>query len=108
MVLSGCSSLTASPPASYTRFLAPINKLPCRFLLLTFRIAFTFRCLDGAQRLLKPGGISIPSSYTSFLAPVTTSKLWDAVRNYKDLEHCETPYVVKFHRWGLVTRLHCF
>jgi hypothetical protein len=58
------------------------------------------RCLDGAQRLLKPDGISIPASYTSFLAPVTTSKLWDAVRNYKDLEHCETPYVVKFHRWG--------
>lgn len=55
-------------------------------------------CLDGAQRLLKPGGISIPASYTSFLAPVTTAKLWDAVRNYKDLEHCETPYVVKFHR----------
>lgn len=56
-------------------------------------------CLDGAQRLLKADGISIPCSYTSFLAPVTTSKLYDAVKGYKDLEHYETPYVVKFHRW---------
>lgn len=56
-------------------------------------------CLDGAQRLLKPDGISIPCSYTSFLAPVTTTKLHDAVKAYKDLEHFETPYVVKFHRY---------
>ena len=32
-------------------------------------------CLDGAQRFLAPGGVSIPRAYTSFLAPVTTSKL---------------------------------
>lgn len=98
-------------------------------------------CLDGAQRLLKPGGISIPSSYTSFLAPVTSTKMLEAVRTYKvrvgawdwvvgarqswraalwclsgahrshvlccavlwqlatqDLEHAETPYVVKLYR----------
>jgi hypothetical protein len=55
-------------------------------------------CLDGAQKLLKPDGISIPCSYTSFLAPVTTTKLYDAVKAYKDLEHFETPYVVKLHR----------
>ena len=52
-------------------------------------------CLDGAQRFLAPDGISIPSSYTSFLAPLTTWKLFDAVRAYKDVEHFETPYVVK-------------
>lgn len=40
-------------------------------------------CLDGAQRLLKPGGISIPCSYTSFLAPITSCKMQEAVRTYK-------------------------
>jgi hypothetical protein len=40
-------------------------------------------CLDGAQRLLKPGGISIPASYTSFLAPITSCKMQEAVRTYK-------------------------
>lgn len=33
-------------------------------------------CLDGAQKCLKRGGISIPCSYTSFIAPVATSLLW--------------------------------
>jgi protein arginine N-methyltransferase 5 len=55
-------------------------------------------CLDGAQRFLAPGGISIPADYTSYLQPVTTYRLWSDVRAYKDLEHYETPYVVKFHR----------
>lgn len=32
-------------------------------------------CLDGAQRFLAPGGVSIPRAYTSFLAPITTAKL---------------------------------
>ena len=40
-------------------------------------------CLDGAQRLLKPDGISIPASYTSFLAPITSCKMLEAVRSYK-------------------------
>ncbi|KAL0687219.1 hypothetical protein Bca4012_086896 [Brassica carinata] len=39
-------------------------------------------CLDGAQRFLKPDGISIPSSY---------------VKAHKDLAHFETAYVVKLH-----------
>lgn len=55
-------------------------------------------CLDGAQRFLALDGVSIPQSYTSFLAPVTTHKLYNDVKNYKDLEHFETPYVVKLHR----------
>ena len=33
-------------------------------------------CLDGAQKCLKPGGISIPSSYTSYIAPISSAKLW--------------------------------
>ena len=37
-------------------------------------------CLDGAQKFLKDGGISIPQSYTSFLQPITTAKLWNDVK----------------------------
>lgn len=37
-------------------------------------------CLDGAQKCLKPNGISIPSSSTSFIAPIATSKLWMCAR----------------------------
>jgi len=54
-------------------------------------------CLDGAQRYLKPGGISIPCDYTSYVAPLSSSKLWNEVKNFKDLLHFETPYVVKVH-----------
>ena len=53
-------------------------------------------CLDGAQKFLKPGGVSIPQSYTSYLAPLTSSKLWNDAKAYNDLAHMETPYVVKF------------
>lgn len=55
-------------------------------------------CLDGAQRLLAPDGVCIPTRYTSFLTPVTTPKLWNDVKNYSDLAHFETAYVVKFHQ----------
>ncbi|XP_074276398.1 protein arginine N-methyltransferase 1.5 [Silene latifolia] len=55
-------------------------------------------CLDGAQRFLKPDGISIPSSYTSFLQPITTTKLYNDVKAHKDLVHYETAYVVKLHK----------
>ncbi|GAQ92994.1 Skb1 methyltransferase [Klebsormidium nitens] len=54
-------------------------------------------CLDGAQRFLKPDGISIPAEYTSYLAPITAAKLHADVRAYNDLEHFETAYVVKLH-----------
>ncbi|KAK9097651.1 hypothetical protein Syun_024696 [Stephania yunnanensis] len=54
-------------------------------------------CLDGAQRFLKPDGISIPSSYTSFIQPVTASKLYKDVKSHKDIVHFETAYVVKLH-----------
>jgi type II protein arginine methyltransferase len=53
-------------------------------------------CLDGAQRLLKEDGISIPSSYTSFIAPLSSSKIYGDVLSHGDAAHLETPYVVKF------------
>ena len=37
-------------------------------------------CLDGAQRFLAAGGISIPASYTSFLQPITAHKIWSDAR----------------------------
>jgi len=55
-------------------------------------------CIDGAQRFLAPDGICIPYRYTSYLTPVTTPKLWNDVKNYSDLAHFETAYVVKFHQ----------
>lgn len=58
-------------------------------------------CLDGAQRFLKDGGISIPSSYTSYLAPVTATKLYNELRNTCNKDphrNFETSYVVRLHR----------
>lgn len=37
-------------------------------------------CLDCAQKLLKPNGISIPCKSVSFINPVMSSKLYNAVR----------------------------
>ncbi|GJQ67930.1 csul [Trypoxylus dichotomus] len=56
-------------------------------------------CLDGAQRFLKLGGISIPCSYSSFLAPFQSTKIFNEIRTNrphdKTLESVyETPYVV--------------
>ena len=59
-------------------------------------------CLDGAQRFLKPDGVSIPSAYTSYLAPMTCAKLWNDAKAHGDLAHMETPYVVKLHRCALL------
>jgi len=57
-------------------------------------------CLDGAQKFLKPEGISIPASYTSFIAPVSSEKLHNEVVGLgKELKHFETPYVVKLHNF---------
>jgi len=55
-------------------------------------------CLDGAQRLMAPDGVCIPGKYTSYLTPVSTPKLWNDVKNYSDLAHFETAYVVQFHQ----------
>ncbi|KAA0158583.1 hypothetical protein FNF31_05334 [Cafeteria roenbergensis] len=56
-------------------------------------------CLDGAQKFLKEGGISIPASYTSFAAPVMSSKLWNEVKGYKEATSFETGYVVRMHNF---------
>ncbi|CAM9328766.1 unnamed protein product, partial [Phaeothamnion confervicola] len=56
-------------------------------------------CLDGAQRFLRPGGVSIPQSYTSFVAPITAHKLWREVKNFDDLKRMETAFVVKMHNF---------
>ncbi|KAL4657197.1 protein arginine N-methyltransferase 5 [Arapaima gigas] len=61
-------------------------------------------CLDGAQRFLKDGGVSIPCSYTSFLAPLSSSKLYNEVRGCRERDkdpecHFETPYVVRLHNF---------
>ncbi|KAI8099404.1 PRMT5 arginine-N-methyltransferase-domain-containing protein [Halteromyces radiatus] len=55
-------------------------------------------CLDGAQKFLKDDGISIPANYTTFAAPLASTKLYNEVAAYKDLEHFETPYVVMFQQ----------
>ncbi|XP_017782552.1 PREDICTED: protein arginine N-methyltransferase 5 [Nicrophorus vespilloides] len=56
-------------------------------------------CLDGAQRFLKPNGISIPQSYTSYLAPLQSIKLYNEIGMSKTADKTlqvlyETPYVV--------------
>ncbi|KAH7106503.1 PRMT5-domain-containing protein [Auriculariales sp. MPI-PUGE-AT-0066] len=54
-------------------------------------------CIDGAQRFLKPDGISIPASYTAHLAPLSSSRLHQEVHNGSDsTKAAETPYVVMF------------
>ncbi|ESQ46413.1 hypothetical protein EUTSA_v10000691mg [Eutrema salsugineum] len=57
----------------------------------------SLECLDGAQRFLKPNGISIPCSYTSFIQPITTSKLYCEVKSHNNHSHFETAYSVKLH-----------
>lgn len=56
-------------------------------------------CLLGAQRFLRPGGVSIPANSTSFVCPVSTSKLWMMARDMPDIRGLETPFVVKFHSY---------
>ncbi|KAI8051494.1 protein arginine N-methyltransferase 5 [Syncephalis plumigaleata] len=53
-------------------------------------------CLDGAQKLLKEDGISIPSSYTSYIAPLSSAKLHAEVTALQTTARFETPYVVLF------------
>ncbi|KAM9510382.1 protein arginine N-methyltransferase 5 [Guaruba guarouba] len=61
-------------------------------------------CLQGAQRCLKAGGVSIPCSYTSFLAPISSSKLYTEVRGCRERDRdpeaqFEMPYVVRLHNY---------
>jgi len=54
-------------------------------------------CLDGAQKFLKDDGVSIPTSYTSFLAPLSSSKLYNEVRNCKEQKYFEMGFVVRLN-----------
>lgn len=44
-------------------------------------------CLDGAQKHLKPDGISIPSRSTSYMNPVMSSKIYNLVRTTEKTRH---------------------
>lgn len=44
-------------------------------------------CLDGAQKHLKPDGISIPSRSTSYMNPVMSSKIYNLVRTTEKSRH---------------------
>lgn len=46
-------------------------------------------CLDGAQRLLKEDGISIPCKSTSYLNPLMSPKLLNAVKEVRSHRHRE-------------------
>ncbi|KAF9097028.1 hypothetical protein BGX23_009946 [Mortierella sp. AD031] len=61
-------------------------------------------CLDGAQKFLKPEGISIPADYTAFVAPMASNKLHADVSAFKDLAHFETSYVVMFKAISLLAQ----
>lgn len=60
-------------------------------------------CLDGAMRYLKSDGISIPCSYTAHLAPLSSSKLYNAAREGRELKGVETPYVVMFQSVNILS-----
>ena len=51
----------------------------------------------GAQRFLKPDGVSIPQSYVSYLQPICSARLHESVRAMDGIKHWETGYVVKLH-----------
>ncbi|KAF9202936.1 hypothetical protein BGZ49_006955 [Haplosporangium sp. Z 27] len=61
-------------------------------------------CLDGAQKVLKPDGISIPADYTAFVAPLSSNKLHADVSAFKDLKHYETSYVVMLKAVSLLAQ----
>ncbi|KAG0055926.1 hypothetical protein BGZ83_007049 [Gryganskiella cystojenkinii] len=61
-------------------------------------------CLDGAQKFLKPEGISIPANYSTFVAPMASNKLHADVSAFKDLAHMETSYVVMFKAISLLAQ----
>jgi protein arginine N-methyltransferase 5 len=54
-------------------------------------------CIDGAHRLLRPGGVCIPQSYTNFAVPTMTPRIYSTLRGFGDSKRFEIPYVVKVH-----------
>ena len=71
-------------------------------------------CLDGAQRLMKPDGLSVPCEYTSYLAPMSSRKLYNNVVNqasesssHEDSFHLG--YVVRLQAVNLLDKVQpCF
>ncbi|EDQ91400.1 uncharacterized protein MONBRDRAFT_31396 [Monosiga brevicollis MX1] len=59
-------------------------------------------CLDGAQRFLKPDGISIPEEYTSYLVPVAAHRVHTDLSGHTLPKALETPYVVLLHNHVLL------
>ena len=53
-------------------------------------------CLDGAQRILRNDGISIPYSYTSYLCPITNNGVYS--RLIEKPKEFEIPYVIHLKR----------
>ena len=60
-------------------------------------------CLDGAMRLMKDDGHSVPCEYTSYLAPLSSRKLFNAVDNQPDNKRED-----KFHQGYVVRLLNCY
>jgi protein arginine N-methyltransferase 5 len=53
-------------------------------------------CLDGVQSVLAPTGIIIPARYDSYLVPISSPRLYESIKAYKEPKNYETPFVVKF------------
>lgn len=62
-------------------------------------------CLHGAERLMKPTGVSIPKWYKSFVAPLTSPRLYNAVTAMGQVSAYETPYVVRLHNCHILAPL---
>ncbi|KAJ6252796.1 protein arginine n-methyltransferase 5 [Anaeramoeba flamelloides] len=63
-------------------------------------------CLDGAQKILKKGGISIPSEYNSFMCPISTPRLFNELFEKKNnLKGLETSYVVNFGKYKYLSNI---
>ncbi|XP_058818609.1 protein arginine N-methyltransferase 5 [Topomyia yanbarensis] len=57
-------------------------------------------CLDGAQKQLKPDGISIPCKSTSYLNPVMTSKIYNQIRSLEKCSHTKDRIVTSRYMEG--------
>uniref|UniRef100_A0A8D8CZL7 Protein arginine N-methyltransferase n=2 Tax=Culex pipiens TaxID=7175 RepID=A0A8D8CZL7_CULPI len=57
-------------------------------------------CLDGAQKHLKPDGISIPCKSTSYLNPVMTTKIYNQIRSLEKSPHAKDRIVTSRYMEG--------
>ena len=54
-------------------------------------------CLDGAQRFLKEGGVSIPQEYTSFVAPMSSHKVTATAVLHRSADRSRSIYLRSFY-----------